>query len=196
MKQRILYIPGLGDGYDSIRRLGLLTWRRRNVNVELIPMRWRDTTETFDQKLARIKQVIDKDSEPVVLIGESAGGAMAIVATHQFAERVTKTVTLCGINQGPDNVNPNLYRRNPAFREALEQSDVIVNEMSYTAKEKMLILYSSKDFTVRPKDTLLRDVRSINLKTPGHLTSILLTLFFRGQLVHDFIATQKPALRD
>lgn len=188
MKLRILYIPGLGDRYDAVRRLGLLTWRRADVAVELVPMRWSDATETFSQKLDRIKAIIDADPSPVVLVGESAGGAMAIAATNAFHAQVMATITLCGMNQGAGNVNPRLYRRNPAFRDALERADLIVPSMNDDTKQRMLVIYSSYDQTVKPKDTLIEGVRSHDLETPGHLTSILLALKLRSGLVHEFIA--------
>lgn len=186
---RILYIPGLGDHYDRVRRCGLIMWQRPGVRVELVPMRWSDTTETFAQKLDRMKTVIDADQSPVVLVGESAGGAMAVAATNAFYDHVLATITLCGMNQGADNVNPRFYRRNPAFRDALEHADLLVPAMNDGVKRKMLILYSSKDHTVRPHDTLIEGVQSHDLVTPGHLTSILLALKLRSGIVHEFIAT-------
>lgn len=189
MRLRILYIPGLGDHYDVVRRLGLLTWRRDGVGVELVPMRWHDATESFGQKLDRIKTIIDADKSPVVLVGESAGGAMVIKATNEFQDHVVATITLCGMNHGAKNVNARIYDRNPAFHQAMKAADRVVATMDEQAKRKTLIIYSSQDHTVRPTNTLVSGVQSYDLRTPGHLTSIMLALKLRSELVYSFIAS-------
>jgi pimeloyl-ACP methyl ester carboxylesterase len=183
MKLHIIYIPGLGDGYDFIRRVGLLSWRRRDVSVTLVPMRWSDKDETFEDKLDRIKQAIDSKPVPAVLVGESAGGAMAIAVAAQFPTKVIHTITLCGMNQGAGSVGAHLYRKNPAFREAMTQADKVTANRSDADASKMTILYSSRDSTVRPKDTLIANVTAIDLKTPGHMPTILTVLYLRSRFV-------------
>lgn len=183
MKRRILYIPGLGDGYDPIRRLGLLTWRRRNTTVELVPMRWSDPDESFEQKLARIEQAISRSEVPVTIVGESAGGAVALTATDRFRGRVAATITICGMNHDAEDVNPRLYRRNSAFRDAMEHSDKVVATLTKKDKATMSIVYSSKDFTVRPKNTMITGVSSVDLKTIGHMTTILYVLYLRSSMM-------------
>lgn len=182
--KHIIYIPGLGDRYDGIRRLGLRLWRRPDVVVSHVPMHWLNPEETFDQKIDRIKTRIDLyPGSDVVLVGESAGGAASIVAMDRFRRHITQLVTICGMNHGASNVNPKLYQKNRAFKEAMLEADSIMQRMSPETKTKMLTVYSSNDFTVRPKNSLINGVEAVDLKTPGHMVAILAVLFGRFKTI-------------
>ena len=183
MKQHVIYIPGLGDSYDFLRRLGLVLWRRPHVAVTLVPMRWRDPRETYEDKIARITGAIEKyDDRSVVLVGESAGGAVAIACYRRFREQVARVVTVCGMNQGAGVVNPVLYRKNRAFRDAMIASDQALPTLTPKDKTNMLTIYSSNDGVIGKKDTLLEDVRSVDIKIPLHMLAIGYVLFVRSSL--------------
>lgn len=179
MGRHIIYIPGLGDRYDSIRRIGLMLWRRPGVRVTHVPMRWSDPIETYTQKIERIRRVIASHEGKVTLVGESAGGAVAIAARRELGGGVDRVVTVCGMNQGERSVNPRLYEKNKAFHDAMLAADTITSDLSRAEKDGMLILYSSADVTVRPRDTLIDGVKAYDLKIPGHMFAILAVLFFR-----------------
>lgn len=182
--KHIIYIPGLGDRYDGIRRLGLRLWRRPDVAVSHVAMRWLDGDETFVQKLDRIKAKIDLyPGSKVVLVGESAGGAASIVAMNRFQGQVARLVTICGMNHGAANVNPKLYQKNRAFKEAMLEADSIMQRLSPKSKAMMLTVYSSKDFTVRPKNSLINGVEAVDLMIPGHMIAILSVLFLRFRTI-------------
>ena len=186
MRRKIIYIPGLGDRYDGLRRLGLNLWKRKNTEVVLVSMKWLDKNETYEGKLARIKAEIDKDSEAsVTLVGESAGGGMALAAFMEFDERLERVVTVCGMNQGVGSVSPYLYKRNPGFKDTMHAADDSVTGLSKAQKAKLYIIYSSKDYTVRPSNTLIPGVRSNDIGTFGHMQAILSVLFWRYKLVLD-----------
>lgn len=182
--RHIIYIPGLGDRYDGIRKLGLRLWRSKDTRVSHIAMNWLDPDETLEGKLGRIKAVINAHpNEPVTLVGESAGGAMVLVASHRFKGLVHDTVTLCGMNQGSGNVRAALYKRNRAFRDAMVEADTIISNLTNDDKNKLYVVYSSADYTVRPKDTLIDGVESKDIKTPGHMFAILDVLFLRSSVI-------------
>lgn len=180
----IIYIPGLGDRYDGIRKLGLKLWRRKNTHVSHIPMNWLDPHETLEGKLARLNKVINKHpNHKVTLVGESAGGAMALVASHRFKDLVHETVTLCGMNRGTGSVSPTLFKSNRAFFDAMIEAEKVIQGLSSDDKEKLHVVYSSADITVRPKNSLISGVTSHDLKTPGHMFAILNVLFYRFSLI-------------
>ncbi len=182
--QHIIYIPGLGDRYDVIRRLGLKLWRRRSIRVSHFPMNWLDPTETLESKLERLNKVITKyPDHQVTLVGESAGGAMALVAFDRFKDVVDKTVTLCGMNRGVNGVSPALFKRNRAFFDAIVAAEQIISRLTSDDKDKLHVIYSSGDITVRPKNSLIPGVSSYDLKTPGHMFAILDVLFFRYSII-------------
>lgn len=182
--RHIIYIPGLGDRYDGIRKLGLRLWRRKDIRVSHIPMNWLDPVETLEEKLNRIQMVISAyPNERVTLVGESAGGAVAIIASKRFKGSVYGTVTLCGMNQGAGNVSPVLYKRNKAFHDAMIKADTVIPSLTDDDKNNLYVVYSSADITVRPKDTLIAGVVSLDIKTPGHMFAILDVLYFRSSII-------------
>lgn len=184
MKQHIVYIPGLGDGYDVIRKLGLQLWKRPGVTVTHVPMHWMDPEETYEQKLARVEKAVSAYSDrKTVIVGESAGGAVAIVALRRYHTNIDNVVTVCGMNQGAHNVNNRLYRKNKAFKEAMQEADTIVPNLSPREKAAFFTIYSSADMTVRPKNTLIAGVKAYDLKIPGHMFVILAVLFRYYRLV-------------
>lgn len=158
-------------------------WRNRNTSVTLVPMRWSDRNESFEEKLARIKKVIDEEPTPAILVGESAGGAMVLSALGTFGHVVHSVITICGMNQGAQNVNPALYRKNVAFKSAMERADVAVAALDTAGKAKLSVVYSSLDFTVRPKDTTIQGVSSYDLRIVGHLPTIFSVLYWHHRKI-------------
>jgi pimeloyl-ACP methyl ester carboxylesterase len=184
MKQHIIYIPGLGDKYDFIRKIGLQLWRRKDVKVSHFPIKWENARETYDDKLDRLQEMIDTYPEAkVIVVGESAGGSVAISATRRFKNKIDSVVTVCGMNYGANNVNPALYRKNRAFHEAMLDADRVIPTLNDDERSRLNTIYSSMDFTVRPKNTLIAGVSSHDLKIAGHAPSILTVLFFRYDLI-------------
>ena len=178
MARHIIYIPGLGDRYDAIRRLGLALWRRPGVRVTHLPMNWSDPRESYAQKVERIRRAIEGSGDTVTLVGESAGGAMAIGVMRELAGSVNSVVTVCGMNQGAHRVSPRLYENNKAFQEAMQTADAVVSTLTEQEKASMLTVYSSADMTVRPRDTRIDGVEAVDLRIPGHGLTIIAVLFF------------------
>lgn len=187
MSRRILYIPGLGDRYDGVRRACLVLWRRPGVKVTLVPMRWADKTDSYDAKLERLHLAVEAArGEAVSLVGESAGGAVVIAALEKFGEQLDSAATICGMNQGAGNVGEHIYRRNPAFRQVMASADIALKRFGDAQKDKLLIIYSSADFTVRPKDTVVNGAHTYDLKVPGHLVAIFTVLLWRYRKILNF----------
>jgi len=144
-------------------------------------MKWRDMNETFEQKCARVLEAVDtavRSHEKVVLIGESAGGSMAMNLHTMYPERISKTITICGKNIGATNVSPRLYKNNPAFRESMAHAEAAVANMSAQRRQLITTFYSTRDPVVFPKDTLIEGTVAKKLPTTGHLLSIATVLVF------------------
>lgn len=184
LNTHIIYIPGLGDSYDTVRRPLVKLWNRPGVKAELIPSLWSNETEDLDEKLLRIKRAIDGAGDArVVLVGESAGGALSLVAFDRFCGDVDAVITLCGMNQGAGNVSPRLYKKNRAFHDAMLGADKMVSSLKADTKQHITTIYSPADMTVRPKDTLLPGSRVMKLGSLGHFGTIMYVLAFRGALM-------------
>jgi pimeloyl-ACP methyl ester carboxylesterase len=174
MKQpiHILYISGLGDNYDKFRLRALKLWRFHGVSIELVPMTWH--SGTFEQKLARIDQAIDRaKNKRVVLIGESGGGTMVV---HTYARRddIYKAMTLCGKNTNPEGVSPVYYRNNPAFKTSLDHLNASLAKLTDEKRGRFVSIHPIVDPVVPVRDTLLPGCKQITLLMYGHLIVIAL----------------------
>lgn len=173
----IIYVPGLGDMYDHGRALALKTWKRRGIKVTFVSMKWRSASEKYADKLQRVKDAIhESNAKHIVLVGESAGGAIVTVAGYQCHDKVSKVITIYGKNVKTYRVSPYLYRKNEAFKPAMLESDRTVDEMKPYHAKKYVVFYSPFDPTIRLTDTIIPGAEVKRLFTPGHLLSIFLVL--------------------
>ena len=80
-------------------------------------------------------------------------------------------------------MNPVLYRKNRAVRDAMVASDSALPALTAKDKTNMLTIYSSNDGVIGKKDTLLEGVRSIDVNVPLHMLAIGYVLLVRNDLV-------------
>ena len=181
MKQHfhIIYLPGLGDKYDPIRRACLWVWRLYGGRVTMVPMRWA-SDESYHDKLARVEEVmLGRADERIVVMGESAGGSVALTLYAWHLKSVTGLATLCGKNTRPDTVSPGIYARNPAFWDSMRAAEAAVSELPSAARRRFVSVVPWYDPTVPVVETLLPGCRKMTVPAIGHLFSILamLTLY-------------------
>jgi predicted alpha/beta hydrolase family esterase len=181
-KIHILYISGFGDKYDRLRLRCLSWWKFSGVTVELIPMKWE--SGTFEQKLARIDTAINRaKGKKVVVIGESAGGSMAVHTYARRANDIYKVMTLCGKNTHPEGVSESYYVHYPAFRESMNQLNASIETLTHKQKSEFVSIHPLYDPTVPVRETLLPGCRQMRLWTVGHFTAIVLALTILSPLI-------------
>lgn len=184
-KTYILYIPGLGDGYDGSRQFFLKFWKLYGVTVEFVSSGWGDGGD-FESKM---KRVIDAAKSAhnagyrVVLLGESAGGSLALNTYSEIPDYVDRVVTLCGKNTRPSTVSPRFYRRNPAFQTSMAQVDQAVTRLTPAQRREITTIYPLIDSYVPRADTVVPDCRQVRMYSVGHLTSILFGLTIGSSIV-------------
>ncbi|MFZ2544899.1 MAG: hypothetical protein WAW80_02905 [Candidatus Saccharimonadales bacterium] len=178
----ILYISGMGDKYDSLRLRVLKKWRFKNVSVELVPMKW--ATGMFERKIAKIEQAIDRASgKRIVIIGESAGGSMAV---HMYARRpddLFKVMGLCGKSSHPETVDQHYYDHSPAFRTSMDLLNDSIAKLTVHQKRNFISVYPIYDPTVPVKETLLEGCKKVRLPAVGHFITITLALTIFSPLI-------------
>lgn len=170
----IIYLPGLGDSYDVGRKFALRFWWLYGVRVELVPMRWSSET-SFQVKYDRVLAAIERAETAgydVSLIGESAGGSMAlnVLASHPSTQQV---VTICGVNSPDISIAPELQKRNPAFVESVAQ---LTSSLTKIDSTKITTLYSEHDPAVAHRFTKVPGAVSRRLPFTGHIFAIALTI--------------------
>lgn len=172
----IIYVSGLGDGYDGLRRFCLRLWRYRNVTTELVSMAWADG-KSYDEKYERLSKTIDDAAgKRIVLIGESAGGSMVVNMYAARAGDLYRVVTICGKNQGMHGVSPRYYQKNPAFRESMYATEKSIASLSEPQLRAFISVTPLFDPTVPIADTLLPGCQHVKLFAAGHFIPITLAL--------------------
>jgi len=180
---RIVYIPGLGDRFDPLRRIALARWKRAGTRISFVPMHWNDQRETYEDKYERIAKIIENFPEDeIVLVGESAGGAMALLAFSRNLTRVNRVVTICGYNHGAAQVHPYHKRKHPAFYRLMPVVDSTVKKLTHDSRERITTIYSTRDPIVAVSHSHIDDATEEILRTSGHFASIA-RILLRGPVV-------------
>ena len=171
----IIYLPGFGGKYDNARLKILRWWRFRNVTVEMIPLRWEQGT--FEQKIAAIDRAIDRAAgKRIVLLGESAGGSMAV---HMYARRpddLHRVMTLCGKNSHPETVSQQLLDYSAAFKTSMEKLPQSGAELTREQKANFVSIHPLYDTVVPVHETTLPGCKQVRLWAVGHFIVIFLAL--------------------
>ncbi len=185
MRTEILYISGLGDHYDWIRRLTLGFWGLYGVKARLISTSW-SNTESYEEKFRRVTNAIDAidiKTTNIVLIGESAGGSLALNVFASRKEKIHKTITICGKNNGPELVAPHYYKRNPTFKTSMYDLEKSVAALSKSDRQRVVSIYPLYDGVVPIRETLIPDCKQVRLLTIGHLGTIFFALTFGAHFI-------------
>ena len=177
MRHYILYIPGLGDSYDGFRKFSIFFWRIFGVRTELIPMQWYDG-KNYEDKLIRVERAIKRAQSKgytVSLIGESAGGSMAMnVFAHD--ESLYRLISLCGVNSYKTPISPRIFQRGPAFKESVSILNDSQSIAIKTRVKRITVITALYDPTVPIKSNIVSGARRVTIWSIGHLTTIVLCL--------------------
>ncbi len=183
MHTTILYVSGLGDRYDSIRRFCLRGWGLWGIDAKLVPMTWYDR-QGFEQKYERIISAVERTEEGsrVVVIGESAGASIALhAASHK---RVARVITLCGVAQSTTPISSYISKRAPALRVATR---TIPSTSSYDVHS----VRAAFDSVVGKKFSSADGAKLHTVWSAGHLFTILLCLTLLAPLMVTIAKTKK-----
>jgi uncharacterized protein len=92
----VIYLHGFASGVASSKATYLgQRLREAGVRVEIPDLNLPDfSTLTVTRMLGQTRAVIDRAAEPVVLIGSSLGGYVAVLAAANWPERVSRLVLL------------------------------------------------------------------------------------------------------
>lgn len=143
-------------------------------------MRWANKYETYEQKYKRVESaIIDAVGDEITIVGESAGGAMAMLALSRNSEKINRVVTICGYNHGAGDVHPIHKQKHPAFPELMPVVDKIVEEFDTTTRARITTIYSTRDTIVESEHSGIAGVEAVVLHTPGHFSNITRALIGR-----------------
>ncbi len=186
---KVIYLPGLGDHRRWFQDKLIKLWRLFGLNAEYQSVGWADD-EPFEDKLKRIVDKIDElasDGHKVALVGVSAGASAAHNAYSLRRDKISAVVFICGKVKGTDNINPNYFKQNPAFRDSIFASDRALQTATEADKSKMLYLYCVRDKTVGPQYNRIKGIGDRKIFGLGHISGIFITLILHGRMIAKFI---------
>lgn len=179
MKQHILYIPGLGDSYDRYRKQALRLWSLFGVDAQLIPMNWYDGL-SYERKFKQASDVIvqlAKAGERVTLVGESAGGSMAINLFAAHPE-VACLITIAGVNKATTPVISKTLRRGPAFATSRQRLADALPKIPDRRRQNIHTLSGLIDNVVASPFSIIPGTNRRRVWSIGHVSTIALCLTF------------------
>lgn len=175
-----IYIPGFGGRFDKLRQKALQKWSNPATHVTFVPMHWRDKNETYQQKYERVVAAIALfPDDETRLVGESAGGAMALYAFLRQPHLIASLVTVCGYNYHAKGIGLSVRMRQPAFYKLIQEIDTHIGNLTLDDRRRITTLYSRQDHVVRQRYSLIKDAHQRALSTPGHFWSIA-SVLIRG----------------
>lgn len=176
MVTHILYLPGLNDKYDPLRRFFLRFWLLLGVSATHVPMKWEDRA-SYQEKLAHLNQAIDDaKGSRIVLIGESAGGSMVLNAYALRPNDLYKVMTICGKNTKADAVSPYLYQKHSAFKTSMYRAELSVEQLTKSQREAFVSIYPIVDRVVPIEEMFIPDCQQVRLWSFGHSATVLFAL--------------------
>ncbi len=164
----VIYVPGLGDSFDAMRRRLLRYWTLWGITAELVPMNWK-STESYEEKYQRLLNEVERH-EQVTIIGESAGATLALRAFND-KKNVNKCITLCGVAKNTAHISTLYDTRAPALHTATKN---IPN--NYPDAKNILSLFSPFDTTVFPKNAITTGATKRKIYLPTHMLAIAFSL--------------------
>lgn len=162
----ILYVSGLGDGYDGFRKACLNWWRLFGVKTKLVEMKWNDGAD-FEAKFALVKKAIEAHNN-TILVGESAGGSMVLHAAANGFDNV-RFATLCGVSRQFMPIADSIQKRSPGFYQATRT----IPDRTFAEITAFQAIY---DPVVAKKYSYARGSLVVKVASVGHLVTIVLCL--------------------
>lgn len=138
-------------------------------------MQWNDGG-SYQDKLARVTAAIDdakKAGYAVCLVGESAGGSMAINATAARAASVDSLMTICGVASPKIQPSPSIVRKSPAFKDSIDQLNTSLPKIDLS---KVQTVSALMDAVVFRSISTIPGARNRVVFGIGHIPTIMMCL--------------------
>ena len=173
MAKQIIYFPGFGSKQDGMRVIALKCWRIFGVRAQLVPMNWHDKNESFEAKLQRARQAVlhaRRSGYDISLIGESAGGSMAL---NIAAIESLPVLTICGVDNPAIYLTKSTKQSAPAFVESVRLLSESLKKLNISSIHTVSAAY---DTVVHSQDsTIVGAKKSSRIKLRSRINDYIMS---------------------
>lgn len=180
-KHYVVYVPGLGDVYDSGRKLALKTWRLYGVRAELVRMNW-DDEKGYTPKYNRVVKAVTsaiKNGYTVSLVADSAGASLALNVFADYPD-IYRVVTICGVNSPKLKISDIVKQKDPALDDSVKH---LMRSLPKLDTKRIVSLQSRMDEIVADEYSFIKGARNQKLPIIGHSLAISFCLTFGTSIV-------------
>ena len=191
-EHKVILIPGLGDQVKPLE-WAVKNWPNHGLEPIVHPVGWHDEELSFEPKLGRLVEMIDRFSQKgdtVSLIGTSAGGSAALNAFIERKKVVHRIVNVCGrLRTGPTTGFRSFGAKtasSPAFAESVKLCESREEDLSDADRKKIMTVRAMFGDELVPADTtIMQGAFNTTVPTPEHMLSIIsaLTIFSKPLIV-------------
>ena len=148
-------------------------------------MNWQ-SDETIEEKLGRVRSRIvawHQREYSIVLVGESAGGCVALNALLEQPDSVQGVVTVCGLNNPYARIGQTTQLTNPAIQPALDLLAKNIKRLQPEIAARVVSIHPEYDPTVAITDTKVPGGRELGVAGKGHMSVITRYLTIRSRFI-------------
>ena len=178
MKHHVIYIPGIGDDIGKVQSRLVKLWQFQGVQPHTYVIPWAGENKYYESKRAlkkRIEKLISQ-GDKVSLVGASAGGCGVINAYLELPGKISGVAMICPKLINANNIGDSIVAQNPAFKQAMDELQVRLNDLAEPAKRNLVSFISPRDGLVSYRDSSVSGVKEVKLPALRHNFAILYTL--------------------
>lgn len=169
--EKVVLIPGLDDRDDYTEFREILG---PDFNVVTHTFGWQDRKASPEELKDSLLRTIDGFTEPVPVVGVSAGGAAAVWALLERPEKVSAVYNVCGALRQPRKSFLNILY-NPRFEGHFDHMLELIAPSTIT-NERLLSVRGRLDGLVRRSSVEFGSSRIIDIPAIGHPFAIAYAL--------------------
>jgi pimeloyl-ACP methyl ester carboxylesterase len=187
-----IIVPGLGDHkpifgwfYVGVGK----RWGRKGLRTQIFHPEWL-SAEPYEEKYKRLVGLIESEQRAgrgVVLIGVSAGDALAMLAMAQSPVPLVALISVCGfVRLKESDKHDSPYSKLSWYR-AGDAAEKSLAGLSSERKSNILCLIPRIDRVVEPERQHIDGTTNVRLNAAGHLWGIVVALLWRHRTIQRFV---------
>ena len=187
----LIVVPGLG-GENQMLKMIVDSWSKHGINGYIHDAGWRGNEETFQTKLEKLINQVDKLSikGKVSLLGTSAGGSAVINTFNERKNKIYKVVNVCGRLRTGFDVYPTLEtasRSSISFKQSVLLCEKVQRSFNEEDRKKVITIRPLFDKTVPISTMTIVGARNERIISVGHVFSIALAMTLYSKKVINFL---------